>query len=61
MNLFTVKIIIAIIGFCFALVNFVRYMEGKDRAKLRWAAICFFGTWVVLVMIKVLEILVQKR
>jgi hypothetical protein len=56
MSLFVIKLIIVGIGFCLALVNFVRYMERKDKAKLRWAAIFFFGSWLVLVVMKVVEV-----
>lgn len=60
MSLFVVKLIIVGIGFCLALLNFVKYREGKDKTKLRWAAIFFFGSWIVLMLIKIFEVWVLK-
>jgi hypothetical protein len=60
MILFIVKIVIAALGLCLALVNFVKYMEDKDKQRLWRAAIFFFGTWAILVLIKVVAVWVFK-
>jgi hypothetical protein len=59
--LFVLKIVIAAAGFCFALAYFVKYMEGKNKEKLWRAAIFFFGSWIVLVLIKLFEVWFYKR
>ena len=55
-SLFIVKLIIAGIGVAIAMVNLVKYIETKDKIKLRRAAIFFFGMWVVLILIKAFEV-----
>lgn len=61
MSLFAIKIVVAALGFCFALANFVKYIERKNKQNLWRAAIFFFGMWIVLVLIKVFEVFVLKR
>jgi hypothetical protein len=61
MSLFIVKIVIAGLGLCFALVNLVKYIEKKDKKNLWRAAIFFFGMWVILLLIKVVEVFVFKH
>lgn len=61
MSLFTLKIVVAALGFCFALANFVKYMERKDKKNLWRAAIFFFGMWVILLLIKLFEVWVYKK
>lgn len=51
--LFFIKVAVIIIGFAIAMVNFMKYMETKDRLRLRQAAIFFFGAWLLLVAIDV--------
>ena len=61
MVLFVLKIVIAALGFCFALANFVAFIEKKNKEKLWRAAIFFFGTWIVLVLIKIFAVFILKR
>jgi amino acid permease len=51
MAIFIIKIAIIAFGFSMALANFVKYMETKDHQKLRRAAVFFFGSWLVVVII----------
>lgn len=61
MALFIIKIIIAVLGFAFALANGVKYMETKNKASLCRAAFFFFGMWMVLILIKVFEVWFYKH
>lgn len=49
--LFFIKVAIIVVGFAIAMVNFMKYMEGKDKSRLKRAAIFFFGAWLMLVLI----------
>lgn len=61
MALFVLKITIAALGFALALANFVVFIEKKNKEKLWRAAIFFFGTWIVLVLIKIFAVFILKR
>ena len=60
-SLFIVKLVLLAIGFAFAILNFVQYREKKDPAKLRRAAMFFWGSWAVLIIIKVIEVWFKLR
>jgi hypothetical protein len=51
MVLFFLKVAIILVGFAIAMVNFIKYIETKERARLKRAAIFFFGAWLMLVLI----------
>jgi amino acid permease len=51
MTIFIIKITIIAFGFSMALANFVKYMETKDRQRLKRAALFFFGSWLLVVLI----------
>ena len=59
--LFILKIVIAVIGFAFALYYFVPAIEKKDNSKFKLAAIFFFGTWLLLVLIAALQFLFHRH
>jgi uncharacterized membrane protein YidH (DUF202 family) len=49
--LFFIKVAIIVIGFAIAMVNFMNYMETKEKLRLKRAAVFFFGAWLMLVLI----------
>ncbi|MGN6178823.1 MAG: hypothetical protein ACTHNW_06560 [Mucilaginibacter sp.] len=51
--LFFIKVAIIVVGFAIAMVNFMKYMETKQKLQLKRAAIFFFGAWLMLVLIDV--------
>lgn len=61
MSLFIIKLMILVGGFCVAVVNFVQYREKKDPTKLRLATIYFFGSWLMLILMKVVEVFVWNK
>lgn len=51
--LFFIKVAVIVVGFAIAMVNFIKYMETKQKLRLKRAAIFFFGAWLMLVLIDV--------
>lgn len=49
--LFFIKVAVIVVGFAIAMVNFMKYMETKQKLRLKRAAIFFFGAWLMLVLI----------
>jgi len=49
--LFFIKVAVIVAGFAVAMLNFMKYMETKEKLRLKRAAIFFFGAWLMLVLI----------
>ncbi len=54
------KVTIGLVGLAFTLVNFIPGVSG-NKLKLKKAAIIFFTTWLVVVLISVIEFTMVKK